>query len=160
MAPFTFSLQDVLDHRKRVEEDAQKKIAAIRIRLEECEGAIERLEKKRKETNTELYDKTAQAPLRETERKIYDNYLWAAAKEIENLTEAKTALLSELDRARQDLIEAMRQREIIDEVRKAEYAQYQKSENLEERKFYDDLAQRTWRQGKSESFLQVEGSED
>ncbi|MCX7016643.1 MAG: flagellar export protein FliJ [Candidatus Sumerlaeota bacterium] len=150
MAQFRFSVQPVLDHRLRIEEEAQKIVAALHIRLDECLGAMERLDRMRRERSAEMYERLAKG-MPDHERVIYANYLTGVQAELERLEQKRKDIQAQLEAARQRLIKAMRDREVIEELRKAEYQEYLHAENVEERKLYDDLAIRTWRTGQQEN---------
>jgi flagellar FliJ protein len=144
MAQFIFSLQAVLEHRIRLEEEIQKVVAAVHVRLDECQGAMERLDQNRRRTTTEMYQRLASG-MPDHERVIYANYVQTLALELERLGRLEVKIQAELAKVRKALVEAMRRREIIEEVKKAEYKEYIRAEGLEERKLFDDLAQRSWR---------------
>jgi len=148
--PFVFSLEQVLEHRRRLEEDAQKAVALVQMRLDECQGAIARLEASRKASSNELYARLAGGAA-DGERMIYTNYLQLADQELKRLGKLELEVKLELERARRSLVEAMRNREILDEVRKAEFREYQRTEDLTERKQNDELAQRAWRASAGEN---------
>jgi flagellar FliJ protein len=150
MAQFIFSLQAVLDHRRRIEEETQKAVAAVQIRLDECQGAIARLEECQRRHSAEMYQRLAKG-MPERERALYSNYLEAVGLELERLAVLEARIQAELEVARKRLVKAMRDRELIEEIRKAEYQEYVRAEELEERKLYDDLAQRAWRLGQAEN---------
>lgn len=157
MAQFVFSLEPVLDHRLRLEEEAQKRVSAIRIRLDECQGAIARLTETQRQATAEMYECLAQGK-GERRRLLYANFLQGAGDEIERRQVVETRFETELTAARELLVEAMRNRQIIEEVKKVEFKEFQYAEQLEERKLYDDLGRRVWMQGQKEK-LAVEGKE-
>ncbi|OPZ16052.1 MAG: flagellar biosynthesis chaperone [candidate division BRC1 bacterium ADurb.BinA364] len=144
MAAFVFSLEPVLEHRRNLEEEAQKTLAFVQIRLAECQGAKERLRQSRRDTSAEMYLRL-QGGMADRERVIYSNYLLALDRDLAKLAELESRIKRELDLARRRLIEAMRRREIIEEVKKAEYRDFLKAEQMEEAKLYDELALRAFR---------------
>jgi len=150
MAQFVFSLQEVLDHRRRLEEEGQKIVAGVQMRLDECQAAIAGLDERRRQRSAEMYERRSQG-LPDHERVLYANYLEAAREELERLARREAQIKGELEVVRRRLVKAMRDREVIEEIRKSEYREYRRAEELDERKLYDDLAQRAWRLGQAEN---------
>ena len=154
MALFAFSLEPVLEHRIRLEESVQREMTAMQIRMEECEGAMKQLEQSRRERSTEMYQRLTQG-MPDHERVIYAHYLQSLTGEKDRLAKIQEGLRGRQEKIRERLLHALQQRQIIEEVKKTEFSDYQLAERLAETKDLDELAQRSWRLGRGENLAAI-----
>ncbi len=112
---FAFSLQPVLEHRKRIEDEKQQAVAIRRRAHEEAQHELARLDDE---------FRTCAALLRESHRQLTIEDLrlhYAHLQFLDRSIEAQSRLVAErraaLDRARNDLIEASKNRKVVDKLK-------------------------------------------
>ncbi len=140
---FQFSLQEVLDYRARIEEIRQGEMREARSRVEYVGMVIEQAKARRlhyrEEMNRKIHEGEDYA-----HRELYWNYL----KGLDNLIRRSEGHLEELhremERRRERLEKAAREREVLEELKKVEKRQYAVAEGREEAKEYNELAIRNF----------------
>jgi flagellar export protein FliJ len=141
--PFRFSLAEVLDYRKRIEETRQRELSEILRRIEYVEGLVreagERRDHYRRELN-EVVPRKGSAGLQQ----IYLDYLRGLDDLIRRTELHLEDLRKERDRRRAVLQAAMRDHKIMEELRKAELRAYLLEERRAEGRTYDEIAVRNY----------------
>lgn len=141
--PYRFSLQEVLDYRRRIEEIRQAELNETLRRAEYVEGLILKARVRRSEYHDEL-----QTLLRDgcsfARQSLYLDYLQGLDLLIRRTEGHLVELRRELDRRRERLTEAMRDRQVLDELGREERRQYLLEESRAETKEYDEFAIRNF----------------
>ena len=141
--PFRFSLQEVLDYRHRIEEIRQAELNDTLRRVEYVEGLVRQARARRSEYHEEL-----QTLLRGgcsfARQRLYLDYLAGLDLLIRRTQGHLEELRRELDRRRLRLTDAMRDRQVLDELAREERRQYLLEEARAETKEYDEFAIRNF----------------
>jgi flagellar export protein FliJ len=137
--PFQFSLEEVLEYRRRLEEIRQREMAEAQQRADYVERLITEAQDRRLFYREELDSKT-QGKQAFAYRALYVDYLRGVDVLIEKTRTHLEELKKEVERRRQLLEYAIRQREILDEVKKEEYRQYLLEERRAETREFDEIA--------------------
>ncbi len=141
--PFRFSLQEVLDYRHRIEEVRQAEMEQMRRQVEEVRGLIQQARQQRANYRSELNEQVQQGKSF-AHQQIYLNYLKAMDLLIERSEEHLLQLQRELERRRVRLVQASRDRQVMDELKKDERKQYLIDEQRLQTKEYDEIAVRNY----------------
>ncbi len=140
---FQFSLQEVLDYRQRLEESAQAEMQEVRQRVEYVEDLITQARGRRMATRSEM-DRVMQQSRQPGHEQLYEDYLTGLDNLISQSQQHLEQLREELERRRHKLAEASKKRQVMSELKKGEYKQYQLEERREEIKAFDEIASRNF----------------
>lgn len=115
MKKFAFSLQPVLDHRKRIEDEKQQTVAIRSRAHEDAKAELQRLNDEFRACSAELRDRHRQLTIEDL------RLHYAHLQYLDRAIEAQAGLVAErraaLDRARNDLIEASKDRKVVDKLK-------------------------------------------
>ncbi len=115
MKKFRFALQPVLEHRKRIEDEKQLVVAARRRALDEAESELTRLNEEFRQHSQTL--RTRHSALETGELQS----LYAHLQFLDRCTVAQIRIVAErrvaLDRARADLLEASKEKQIVEKLK-------------------------------------------
>jgi flagellar FliJ protein len=137
--PFRFSLEEVLEYRNRIEETRQRELNEIRRRIDYVEGLIGEARERRIHYRQELNEVVSRKRSSGLQR-IYLDYLRGLDDLIQRTEAHLEDLRRECDRRRGLLEAAIRERRIMEELRKAELRQYLLEERRAEGRVYDEIA--------------------
>lgn len=142
MKKFSFTLRPVLEHRKRIEEEKQLVVAERQRDLSAAQNELARLNGRFKEYAERL---------RSGHMALSTEELRAHYAHLEFLDRAMTmqhAVISQcrfaLDRAREELLEAAKDRKIIEKLKERRLGEYRALEQAEEQKALDDSNNRRY----------------
>jgi flagellar protein FliJ len=113
-AKFEFSLQPLLDRRKRIEEARQRDFVRSRRALADCAEELEALIEVRRRSARELSDAAHASPA--TELALRDRHLVAVEASIAAQRRRRAELETACERARDELIAASRERRVIEKL--------------------------------------------
>jgi flagellar protein FliJ len=144
MKRFTFRLQPVLDHRKRIEDQKQLVVAARARSLDEAERELARLNEEFRKHSMMLRDGHKKFETRELQ------CIYAHLQFLDRCIVAQIRIVAErrvaLDRARTDLLEASKEKKIVEKLKERRREGYVLEEQRMEQKEIDDgNARRHWR---------------
>ena len=137
--PFRFSLEEVLEYRNRIEETRQRELNEIRRRIDYVEGLLGEARERRIHYRQELNEVVSRKRSSGLQR-IYLDYLRGLDDLIQRTEAHLEDLRRECDRRRGLLEAAIRERRIMEELRKAELRQYLLEERRAEGRVYDEIA--------------------
>ena len=136
MKRFAFALQPVLDHRKRIEDEKQLVVAVRRRALDEAERERTRL--------NEEFRRHA-AMLRERHRELQTSELqsiYAHLQFLDRCIIAQIRIVAErriaLDRARADLLDASKDKKVVEKLKERRREAFVREEQRVEQKELDD----------------------
>lgn len=136
---FRFRLQSVLDHRQHLEELAQAEFAAHLKTQRDCEAQIAWMEQEMKSRRRELAERE-QAGMPAREFLLANEYVTVlrlvARREKERLPRLKAAA----ERARDKLVEAARDRMVLETLRNRHHEAYLKEQGRLEQTALDEVA--------------------
>lgn len=141
--PFVFSLEEVLDYRKRIEETRQREMHEARRRVDYVQDLLREARERRAEYRDELNRVVGEGkPFALHE--VYINYIRGLDGLIVRSEKHLEELRRELEKRRRFLEYAVRQRRILDELKKEEWKQYRLTESRLESRQYDEIAVRNF----------------
>lgn len=136
MKRFTFPLQPVLDHRKRIEDEKQLVVAARARSLDEAERELARLNEEFRKHSTMLRDGHKKLETRELQ------CIYAHLQFLDRCIVAQIRIVAErrvaLDRARTELLEASKEKKIVEKLKERRREGYVLEEQRMEQKELDD----------------------
>lgn len=149
MAKFVFSLQNILNMKEKLEDQAKNEFSQANLRLVEAEEEYDR--RKKRQTDAEI-------TLRETVRNLEDIQevrsredavevlkMFARQQELVVLQRRK-----EVEVARNKLQEAMRERKTFEKLREKAFDEFVAEESIKEQKEVDELVSYRYGTGKEE----------
>jgi len=147
--PFKFSLREVFEYRRQMEETRQREMQQALRQVEYVEGLIQEARERQARYHRELSGlKGPQATV--AWQQIYLDYLTALERLIRQSEQHLEQLRAELERRRKMLEYAVRQRRILDELEKEERKQYLLGERRAEARRNDEVAIRNFLNQRSE----------
>lgn len=141
--PFKFSLQEVLDYRGRIEEVRQGEMLAARRQVEYVENVLERARGRRFEYREEM-NRLVGEGAGFARQELFLNYIEGLDRMIKGSVKHLEELRGELERRRERLLEAAREREVLDELKKQEAREYLVAERRLEDKEYNEMSIRNF----------------
>ncbi len=136
MKKFAFALQPVLDHRKRIEDEKQLVVAQRKRALDEAERELERLNEEFRVHAAMLRDKHKKLETRELQS------IYAHLQFLDRCIVAQIRIVAErrvaLDRARAELLEASKEKKVVEKLKERRREAYVKEEQRVEQKELDD----------------------
>ena len=141
--PFRFSLEEVLDYRRTLEETRRREMAEVLQQVERVEGLIEQARERHREQRAEMSELSRRG-MRPADQELYLNYLQGLDMLIEKSVAYLADLRRELERRRELLRYAVNQRRVMDELRKEEHREYRLEESRAETREFDDIAVRNY----------------
>ncbi|HUN29142.1 MAG TPA: flagellar export protein FliJ [Alphaproteobacteria bacterium] len=136
MKRFTFALQPVLDRRKRIEDEKQLIVAARARSLDEAERELARLNEEFRRHSVMLREKHAKLETRELQS------IYAHLQFLDRCIIAQIRIVAErrvaLDRARTELLEASKEKKIVEKLKERRREGFVLEEQRIEQKELDD----------------------
>jgi flagellar protein FliJ len=133
---FTFALQPVLDHRKRIEDEKQLVVAQRKRALDEAERELARLNDEFRRHAAMLRDKHKELEVRELQS------IYAHLQFLDRCTVAQIRIVAErrvaLDRARTELLEASKEKKVVEKLKERRREAFVFEEQRVEQKELDD----------------------
>lgn len=140
MRKFKFSLEPVLDHRERIEDEKQQIFAARQHELRDAEQELARLNGDFKRFSTALREDHAQLSTEEL------RWHYAHLEFLDRCITMQHAVISQhraaVERARQDLVEASKDRKVMEKLKDKRRGEHQALEASIEQKELDDANNR------------------
>ncbi|MFP4379659.1 MAG: flagellar export protein FliJ [Candidatus Sumerlaeia bacterium] len=153
--PFKFSLEAVLDYRKRMEESRQRDFMQIQSEVDRIQSLLDQGRENYRQYQRDL-NRIAAEGKGYAHQKIYMDYLQGLERLMEKTQLHLDRLRAEAERRRELLEYALRQRRIMDELKKEEYKEYQLEERRAETREFDEIAIRKFARQKEENFSRRE----
>jgi flagellar FliJ protein len=145
--PFTFSLEPVLEHRRRLEQncqrqcgDAMARVEAVRERQQRLQNEIERQHEEIRAGQRSRHTGGSAFALRQ----MAERWIVAQRGQVDQLQGAIDRLNEELRVARERLIEAVKDRMVIEKLREKELDAHRRREARAEMKTFDEIAVREY----------------
>ena len=136
MKRFNFRLQPVLDHRKRIEDQKQLVVAARARSLDEAERELARLNEEFRKHSAMLRDGHKKLETRDLQ------CIYAHLQFLDRCIVAQIRIVAErrvaLDRARTELLEASKEKKIVEKLKERRREGYVLEEQRVEQKELDD----------------------
>lgn len=137
MAPFRFRLEQVLDFRKRLEEQAMQALAeAVMVR----DNLVERIRALQEEQTMQQERMFHADTLDAAERWLLQNYLDALRVDLETARKHLALAEEEVDRCRVELVEKSQERSLLDKLKEKQAAKHAALERQREQREFDETA--------------------
>ena len=117
MPRFVFPLDGVLRQRKHVEEQRQRELAVLQADWVALEGQLREMDRQVQETTADVRENRLVGTLDLAYLTAHRRYSAAMQRRAVGIAEQMTALKTRIDAARRALIEAAKQRKIIEKLR-------------------------------------------
>ena len=146
---YQFSLEPVLQHRITIEERVQKELADI----QQQELKIRRREEHLEQRRQRLFDdirRRQETGLTISEGLTYADFSAALHLEIELLKVQLRQLEKKVHDKRQELLEAVKNRKILDKLKERQQRNYQAMLQKKEQNFLDEMATTTFHRNKGQ----------
>lgn len=139
MRKFTFTLESVLQVKYRLEERVRAELADTQSRLVEAQQALRRLSQEKGRHQKEMA-RIQQGALDIGSLLLAQDYLAQLNRRIQDQQEVIAQIEAELDRKREELVEAQRERKSLEILKDKQWQEYQKAVQREEQLFLDEVA--------------------
>ncbi len=141
MKKFAFALQPVLDHRKRIEDEKQLVVAQRKRALDEAERELERLNDEFRRHAAMLRDSHEKLETRELQ------CIYAHLQFLDRCIVAQIRIVADrrvaLDRAREELLEASREKKVVEKLKERRREAFAlEGQRIEQKELDDSNARR------------------
>ncbi len=139
MAGFNFKLETVLQHRRRIEEDCQRKLAAALADLAIEKRGLAGIEKSRDQGREEFQQKL-KSNMTASEMLLYRRYLERLAFDIADQKRLVAAAAQLFEKRRTELVAALKKRKVLDKLKEKQMTAAAKKGLKQERDFMNEMA--------------------
>ena len=136
MPPFTFRLQQVLEYRSQLEDQAKMAFAAAKDAHDRRQKEVERLAAALDAAWNERHEAVL---TNRNEAWLLENYCKGLAEDLESARASLKHLAIVMEEARQKLVLAMQDRKLLDKLKEKQQVRHAKEENLREQRFNDEI---------------------
>lgn len=136
MAGFKFRLQKILEHRETLENIKKGEFAKVQSELNHEIVKLKGLESER---NTIARQKTSSTNTTISELQKYNDYLFILDKQIESQGLVIEKMREKVEEVREELIEATKDKKIIEKLKLRDYQEFLYEEKKEEEKANDQF---------------------
>jgi flagellar protein FliJ len=136
---YRFSLETVLTHRKHAEDALRKELAQIQSALREAEQKMAGLDETITENLATIYGKQRDGAS-VTDITLYDNYIKLLSRERGRQVQRIRQMEHRLVQKRDVVVEAMKERKILERLKEKELEAYQKELERKERILMSEIA--------------------
>ena len=120
---YKFNLESLLNHRKYIEETLQKKLAIFKKSLDDEKKKLRRYQKDKEKYWFQLQQKQKEGNT-VSELSLYVDYINRLSKDIDTQRKKVLKAKEKFSQKRNDLIEAMKKRKILDKMKAKGLEQY------------------------------------
>ena len=154
--PFQFSMEPVLEHRRALEDKAQREYGAAVARLEATRG-------RKRDIETELESRKQQVRREQQQalpyimRELIENWIVSLEQHLREVDlEAKRQAV-QTEQMRLRLVKAMQNRTVMEKLRDKEMSDFKVTEERSERRRFDEIAIRNYAmERRQEKFAELE----
>ena len=139
MAGFNFKLETVLQHRRRTEEDCQRKLAAALADLAIEKRGLAGIEKSR-DQGREEFQRKLKSNMTASEMLLYQRYLERLAFDIADQKRLVAAAAQLFEKRRTELVAALKKRKVLDKLKEKQMTAAAKKGLKQERDFMNEMA--------------------
>jgi flagellar FliJ protein len=134
---FKFKLQQVLDYRTQLEEQAKMEFARAQQQYRHQTALVEQL---RRKLDIQLQQLYASPTMSQAERWLAHNYIQAIKQDIQAAEQRLLQIAQQLTRARQNLIQKAQERKLLDKLKSKQAERHDLEEKLKEQHTNDETA--------------------
>ena len=139
MDSFNFSLETVLQHRRRIEEDCQRKLAAALADLAEEKRGLARIEATRDRYREELQQKL-KSNMTASEMLLFQRYFDQLTFGIAAQKTKVAAAAQLFEKRRTELVAALKKRKVLDKLKEKQMTVAAKKGLKQEQDFMNEMA--------------------
>ena len=143
---YKFPLRAVLNHRKFLEENLQKDLGLLKKVLFDERKKLSDLKRDSKKFSREL-QKKQQRSINISETLIYVRYIEQLSKKLDRQKETTLDAEKEVNHKHEELIEAIKNRKILEKLKDKGYASYKHSLLRDEQNFINEMASARFKHG-------------
>jgi len=136
---FKFKLQPVLHHRQKKEDIFKKELAEVKLLFDTEKAVLDKLKSKLLDIQAELRLKQ-QSSFTASEAASYSTYRDRVEREIEVQTIKLTDIANEVKRAQERLVEASKNKKIMEKLHTKKYEEYKVEADKAEQTLIDEMA--------------------
>jgi len=140
MKKFFFSLQFLLDYRKRREESLKKELAKMIAKEEKEKEVLEKLQEKLLFWQKQLEEKKKEERISIPMMLVYYSYLEELLIQIKKQVEKIENISLEKERLQKKLLQATKDRKIVEEIKEKRWEEFILQQKKLEQKFIDENA--------------------
>ena len=146
MSRFVFQLEGVLRHRMNVEHHRQRDLALVQAEMVPLQTQLAALEAQVQTSNDDLRQNRLTGRIDPNFLAAHRRYLGATQRRAMEIVEKMAAVQRKVDKARQALIEAARDRAVLEKLREKQQSAWQDELNRKELSALDEITmQMTYR---------------
>jgi len=138
MAKFNFKLQSVLDLKVQMEDNKKNEFGSAVQKLEYEKKVLENI-KHEKEKNINVFGNELKNKAKVSTIRQINSYISLLGQKIEVQKENVNKASNIVDKKREELLEAVKERKIMDKLKEKEYCLFLKQELKEEQKIIDEI---------------------
>src|SRR5690348_13475533 len=142
MAQFHFSLQSVLNHRSEIEQVNQRALAHLQAQMQQLKTALADLNNSVQSDLTDLRQNRLTGPLEISYLTGHRRYMLVVQRRATEMVQRMTLLQRQIDAAHGELVEAARQRKILEKLRDRQKSRWIADQTRRELAELDDLTMR------------------
>jgi flagellar FliJ protein len=153
MAAFHFKLSGVLEHRKNIEEEKQRALAAVLAQMQALKTELSDLDSVARSAISDLRDNRLTGQLDLSFLAAHRRFTGSVQRKALAIAQKMALVQRQIDEARAALAEAAKQRKIIEKLRERQLQRWQDQQKRQEAEELDDIGmQLAFRQlGESQS---------
>ena len=139
MAGFKFRLETILQHRRRIEEDCQRKLAAALAELAKEKRGLAGSEASR-DRDREEFQQKLKSNMTASEMLLYQRYFDQLAFDIADQKRKVAAAAQLLEKRRTELVAALKKRKVLDKLKEKQMTAAVKKKLKQEQDFMNEMA--------------------
>ena len=136
---YKYNLESLLNHRIYIEETLQKELAISKRLLADAKNKLKTYQKEKEKYGLQLQQKQKEGHT-VSEISLYVDYVKWLAKDIESQRKKVLEAKKKFGQKRNDLIEAMKKRKILEKLKAKGLEEYQKEMRKKEQDFMNEVA--------------------
>ncbi len=150
MDSFNFRLQPVLEHRRRLEDQAKLKLARAKIAERQARQVLTSMETAFGDGQSDMAD-ARRAEIDASEVAVYQRYLDRLKQDIAEQGGIVTTLHVHSEERRSEVMDGMKARKVVEKLKERQYQQYQIEVNRNEQKQVDEFATTRYNRSKGKT---------
>ncbi|HEV8377223.1 MAG TPA: flagellar export protein FliJ [Tepidisphaeraceae bacterium] len=139
MPRFKFQLEGVLEHRKNLEEEKQRALAAILAEMQRLKNELADLDQTARTAISDLRQNRLTGHLDLTFLAAHRRFTGSIQRKAIAIAQKMALVLRQIDEARAALAEAAKQRKVIEKLRERQLERWQSQQHRQEMEELDDI---------------------
>ena len=148
MDSFNFRLQPVLEHRRRLEDQAKLELARAKIAERQARDVLSSMEIAFGDGQSDMAD-ARRDEIDASEVAVYQRYLDRLKQDIAEQGSVVTTLHSCSEERRSEVMDGMKARKVVEKLKERQYQQYRIEANRDEQKQVDEFATTRYNRSKT-----------